>query len=314
MTMRSMSVAGGVILAAIGLIAAREHLQAQVGQFAVNAQAPANPGAATNDADRDAIQKSARAFAEAFNKGDAKAIAAMWTENGECREANGEAFRGRAVIENAYAEFFKASAGAKIEVLVKSIRFPAKDLAVEEGLLRQSIGKKSLPGSSSYVAVHVREGGQWKIALSSEAGGGQDRIEDLDWLIGDWNGKLKDGDIKLSFAKDAKKPVIAGTFTKSTAGKEPATHSVRIALDPETGRLRSWSFEDDGAHSQAVWHNDGKSWLLETRGVLADGTPTSETIVIQRVGPDAITWRAIDRMLGDQPFPDTTPMRLSHSK
>src|SRR5262249_35794494 len=97
--------------------------------YGVRAQAPpgANvPQAATavaNGVDREAITKTARDFAEAFNQGDAKAIAAMWTENGESREASGRTFLGRAAIEKAYAEFFKANKGTKIEVLVKSVRF-----------------------------------------------------------------------------------------------------------------------------------------------------------------------------------------------
>ena len=41
-------------------------------------------------------------------------------------------------------------------------------------------------------------------------------------------------------------------------GKDPVTGSIRIALDPETGRIRSWGFEDDGGHSQSVWGSDGK--------------------------------------------------------
>src|SRR5262245_6392826 len=104
---------------------------AAVFSLAVRSQGPGaqQPPGGSSDADREAIQKSARDFAEAFNKGDAKAVAALWTENGECREANGPTFVGRAAIEKSYAEFFKANPGAKIEVLVKSIRFPAKDLA-----------------------------------------------------------------------------------------------------------------------------------------------------------------------------------------
>ncbi len=259
-------------------------------QLPARAAAPPTPVAAANDADRDAIAKDARDYAAAFNKGDATAIAARWTENGECREANGRTFVGRAAIEKAFAEFFKANAGAKTEVLIKSIRFPAKDLAVEEGLLRHSRGPKDLPGTTEYVAVHVREGGQWKIALSSEGGAGQDRLEDLDWLLGDWTAKAKDDVVKFSFMRDPKKPVITGSFTRTPSGKEQVNGSIRISLDPETGQIRSWGFEDDGAHSQALWVCDGKSWILDSRGVLADGTPTAERIVMQRAGPDAITW------------------------
>lgn len=278
-----------------------------------NPAAPAATVAAQGDADREAVLKSARDFEAAFNKGDSKAIAAMFTENAESRDAGGRTILGRAAIEKAYADAFKVNAGAKVEVLVKSVRFPAKDLAVEEGLLRLSRGPKDLPTTTAYVAIHVREGGQWKVALSSEGGVGQDRLEDLDWLLGEWTTKVKDDAVKMSFVRDPKKAVITGTFTRTPQGKEPVSGSVRIALDPETGQIRSWGFDDDGAHSQSLWVCDGKSWILDTRGVLADGTPTAERIVVQRVAADVITLRTIDRVVGDTALPDTQPMRLTRT-
>ncbi|HQR07297.1 MAG TPA: SgcJ/EcaC family oxidoreductase [Gemmatales bacterium] len=269
--------------------------------------------AAANDANTQAITKSAKDFSDAFNAGDAKAIAAAWTENGECREANGQTLIGRAAIEKAYADFFKNNAGTKIETLVKSVRFPSKDLAIEEGLLRQTRDSKDLPTTTAYSAIHVREGGQWKLALSIETGAGQDRLEDLEWLLGDWTGKVKDDTVKFTFVGEPKKARVLGSFTRTTAGKEPMTGSVRISLDPETGLIRSWGFEDDGAHSQALWYCDGKSWILDTRGVLADGTPTAERIILRRAAPDVITWRAVDRVVGDASLPDMPPMRLTRT-
>ena len=280
------------------------------GESALQAQSAVGGGKALEN-DRNAIQKTALDFADAFNKADAKALAAMWTDNGESREASGQTFVGRAAIEKAYAEYFKANTGAQIDVLVKSIRFPAADLAVEEGVVRMTRRAKDLPTSVSYVAVHVREKGQWKIALSSEGAGGMDRLEDLDWLLGAWTTKVKDDNVTFHFARDAKKAVITAKFTRQAGGKDPVSGNIRIALDPETGRIRSWGFEDDGAHSQSLWQNDGKSWILDSRGVLANGTPVAERIVLQRVGPDVITWRAIDRVVGDAHLTDTTPMRLT---
>src|SRR5207244_9180676 len=68
--------------------------------YATASSPPVQPPAATapvpSDADREAIMKSARDFAEAFNSGDAKGIAAAWAENGECHEASGQTFVGRA--------------------------------------------------------------------------------------------------------------------------------------------------------------------------------------------------------------------------
>jgi len=101
------------------------------------------------------------------------------------------------------------------------------------------------------------------------------------------------------------------TFTRTAMGKEPVSGSIRIALDPETGRIRSWGFEDDGAHSQGLWFCDGKSWIIDARGVLANGVPTSERIIMQRVASDAITWRVVDRVLDGTPVKDTPPMKLT---
>jgi uncharacterized protein (TIGR02246 family) len=272
----------------------------------------APPGQA-HEADRQAIEKSARLFMQAFDHGDAAAVASLWTAQGEMRDPGGRVIQGRKDIEAAFRALFKEQPKATIEVLVKSIRFPAKDLAVEEGLLRLSHGGKDMPTTTSYVVVHAREGGQWKIALSSEAGSGQDRLEDLGWLLGEWTGKAPEGTVRLSFARDPKKPIITATISRVSGGKDPVTRTIRIAVDPETGRIRSWSFEDDGGHAQAVWVNDGKSWILDSRGVLADGTPTAERIVLRRVGADAISWRAIDRVLGETPQADTPPMRLTRA-
>lgn len=281
--------------------------------YGTRAGSSGQPVAGAADADRAAIRQAARDFEAAFNRRDAKAVATLYTESAEAREAGGRPFVGRAAIEKSYADHFKADPDAKVEVLVQSVRFPANDLAVEEGLLRVSRGPKGLPTTTTYVAVHVREGGRWPVALASEGGGGQDRLEDLDWLLGEWTTRVKDDAVKFTFARDPKRPAITGTFTRTPAGREAVTGTIRIAADPETGRIRSWGFEDDGAHSQSLWSADGKGWVLDSRGVLADGTPTAERIVLRRVGPDAITWRAIDRLLGDVPLADTPPVRLTRA-
>src|SRR5262245_59328423 len=84
---------------------------------------PGTEGGVLDNGDRDAILRRASLFAVAFNKGDARAIASLWTDNGESRDAAGRTFVGRTMIEKVYNAFFKANPGEKIEVLVKSIRF-----------------------------------------------------------------------------------------------------------------------------------------------------------------------------------------------
>jgi len=63
----------------------------------LHAQPPSQPD--ERAADRKAILDSGREFEGAFEKKDAKAVAAFWTENGEYEADSGEQFRGRSAID-----------------------------------------------------------------------------------------------------------------------------------------------------------------------------------------------------------------------
>ena len=60
-----------------------------------------------------AIRASEQAFVAAFNRGDAKAVAALWTANGSLADEQGQVYKGRKAIEDEYATFFLANAGAQ---------------------------------------------------------------------------------------------------------------------------------------------------------------------------------------------------------
>src|SRR5205823_1003259 len=64
--------------------------------------AAAEPDKAQEEA---ALQKAAEGFIEAFHKGDAKALAAFWTADGDYTDLTGRQMKGRAAIEKAFTEF-----------------------------------------------------------------------------------------------------------------------------------------------------------------------------------------------------------------
>jgi uncharacterized protein (TIGR02246 family) len=277
---------------------------------------PAPPALKENtgrDADREAIRRSSQEFAEAFAKGDARAAAALWTANGECEE-EGTLLRGRAAIEKAFTEVFKDPSRGQIEVDIRSIRFPSRDTAIEEGFLRHTPNGPGLPSSTLYSAVHVREDGKWKIALSREWGAGQDRLGDLGWLIGRWEGGPKGLEVSLTFERDGDTPFILGRFTKKAEGKGVSTGTMKIGLDAQRGQLRSWHFDADGGHGECLWVRDGNRYVLDAIGVLGDGTEMEAVNILARLGNDEFTWRSIDRVVGGKPLPDTAPTKLTRSK
>jgi ketosteroid isomerase-like protein len=245
---------------------------------------------------------------------DREAAAAHGKEKGEYQDETSEPVRGRAAIEAAFAEFFKGKPKSKFEVRISSIRFPAADTAIEEGLLRHIPDGKGLPTSTEYSAIHVREKGKWKIAVSREWGAGQDRLEDLDWLIGTWKGGGNGQETVMSFERNEQRGCIVEHFTQKAKGKVVSSGMVRIAMDPQHGQLRSWHFDDSGGHGQSLWSRDGNRWVLEAIGVMGDGSDSESVNILVRTGPDTITWQSIDREVDGDSLPDTAPVRLTREK
>ena len=153
-----------------------------------------------NETDRAAIQKTVRGFIAALEKGDAKSAAGHWTENGEYHSDDGTVLQGRAVIEKEYvAAFAKRKTKIKIDVDVESIRFPSKDTAIEEGHFTIHADKDHSTASKYTTVLHVREGGQWLMAVVREWPRAGVSVRDLDWLIGTWIAKSDDIEIKSAY-------------------------------------------------------------------------------------------------------------------
>src|SRR5258708_8232941 len=62
--------------------------------------------AESNPQEEAAITKMAEAFVEAFQKGDAKAVAAFWTPDGDYVDPTGRVLQGRPAIEKEFQNLF----------------------------------------------------------------------------------------------------------------------------------------------------------------------------------------------------------------
>ena len=92
-----------------------------------------------------ALMKNAQAFTEAFEKGDAKAVAAFWAEDGDYMDLDGRRLQGRPAIENAFNDFFNENKGSKLRIDVKSVRFVTPETASRMGLRLSSHRTVPLP-------------------------------------------------------------------------------------------------------------------------------------------------------------------------
>ena len=86
--------------------------------------------AVDHTADEAAIRANIEQFVKAYNAGDAKAVAALFTADGQIEDKDGNVSEGREAIAKTFGELFAATPKKRIEVSVESIRFIGADLAM----------------------------------------------------------------------------------------------------------------------------------------------------------------------------------------
>jgi len=148
-------------IAGVGLVVSMVVLSA--GSAAVSAQA-SDP----------ALDKLAADWAAAFAKGDAKALAALYTENAVRMTPEGGTVVGRAAIEKEFATSVAGPwRGAKIAIKVGSTHSVGTDVAVNEGTWEVSGATgpdgKPLSLKGNYVNTIVKRGGNWMIVSNAAA-------------------------------------------------------------------------------------------------------------------------------------------------
>jgi uncharacterized protein (TIGR02246 family) len=280
-------------------------------------QDPGKPAADAKDAtradDEAAVRKATADFIKAVEKGDAKAVAAAWTENGEYIDDDGTTLRGRAAIETAYAAAFAKKKNPKLEITIESVRFPSKDTAIEEGYAKTYKGEGDQPTTSRYSVLHVREGGRWLMALLREWPDEGVSLRDLDWLIGTWEAKTEDAAVRTIYAWDAKKNAIRCQITINGKGRNDSATQI-LLKDPRGGKLRSWLFDDDGGFGDGVWTRDGKRWVIAATGVQADGGELTATNILTPVDKDTFIWQSTERTLDGEELPNIPPVKVTRVK
>src|SRR5258707_2519620 len=95
---------------------------------------PAPPPASEMKSEADAIVREVQGFSEAWSKGDAKAAASFFTEDGVRVGAMGDVQHGRAEIEGAYDRLLHGPfAGATVVQERGTVRALGPDLALWQG-------------------------------------------------------------------------------------------------------------------------------------------------------------------------------------
>jgi uncharacterized protein (TIGR02246 family) len=255
-------------------------------------------------------------YAKAFNAGDAKAAAGLWTTEGEYIGADGEVHSGRAAIEKGLAEFFKANPKATVEIEVENVRIIGRGTASCEGVVKLKAPGTDTPDESWYTALHVLEDGKWHAASVREYvpdPSTEFTLKAMEWIIGEWTAKGPDGEVKLTYKWDANKVFIRCDYEITKDGKR-VSHGTQVIGKNPGGGLRTWTFDSSGTTSDGLWVRDGTRWLNEATGLTPDGFEITSLNVVVPISADVFTWQTTDRASNGVPLPALPPIKVTRVK
>jgi uncharacterized protein (TIGR02246 family) len=262
---------------------------------------------ATVPPEEKAIQAADDAFVAIYNKGDSKALAALFTEDAEVVELDGPRYQGRDLIERRFADTFAAAPGIKLALEIEGIRFLSPDVAKEEGLSRVT----SAQGASEvrrFTVLYVRRGGHWLISSVREETDPlvrpHDRLKELEWMIGQWVDEAPDCVVHLTCQWSEDENFLIRAFTVKLQGKPVMQVTQRIGWDPLARQVRSWEFDSEGGYGEGRWSGGGDRWVVKHTGVRPDGSTASATNIMTRERPDLVRWVSLDRVMGSEPTLD----------
>lgn len=277
-------------------------------------------------ADRTAIEAATKAYQEALDKGDGKALAAFWTADGDIIDADGNVLNGReAVATTVPPEEGELRPAMKIEET--NLRFVSPTVAIEDGTVKVAIPGGAAPLTGRFSAVWVKTDGKWLLsALREDALGeipGTEQLSDLDWLTGEWKAtnNMASGvgegaaqpDITITGRWNSSKTFLIRDMRVSREGRVVLHVTQRIGWDPLHKQLRGWLFSSDGTHGEAIWGRDGSTWLAKTSITSPDGTQESSLNIYTYDGKDTCHWKAYPTHIDSHGLPplDMTLTRVS---
>lgn len=239
------------------------------------------------------VRTMLRSYLRAFNRHDATALAAHWSEHGENLDLDSGAVTaaGRREVRDVFAALFAADDGATIDIDVHAIRPIRDDVALVDGVSLISFADGT-PASSRFSAVVVRQNGHWVLEQVREAAAPVPDaapvrpLEELDWLVGSWE---DDGAGVTASTRCAWSPgrgflVRSHVIVPDVAEPRPASGADRIPAllptadtrprelteiigwDPDQDAIRSWIFAADGRFAEGTWRRAGDGWTVRIEG------------------------------------------------
>jgi uncharacterized protein (TIGR02246 family) len=266
--------------------------------------------------DEAAIRRNAQAYVDAYNKHDAKAVAAMWSPDAVYIDPDtGVEAVGREQIEKEFSETFSQLSDVKLEVSVDSIQFVSPNVAIENGTVR-ILRPGGAPEEAKYAAVNIKRDGQWlldRVKEEQPAGpppSNYEHLKDLEWMIGSWIDQDENATIQTDCQWTKNRNFITRSFAVVVGDQIDLAGMQVIGWDSAAKQIRSWVFDSDGGFGEGKWTRKGDRWLIQQTSILPNGSKSSAVNILRYIDNDSCTWQSINRVVGGDMLPNVSEVLI----
>ena len=251
------------------------------------------------------------AYVAAFNQGDAKALAAMWSpEAVYTNPISGEQVVGREAIEKQFAGIFADAKGAQARRRRRDpSEFVSPNVAVEQGTAKVVVPDQAPRGVRVHgrlrqarrpVVVGPRDRGETSrrpVALRTAQRTG---VDDRDV---DRSGRSRPhrNDLPMDEEPELHHPLVHGVacgIASNMSGMQI------VGWDPAAKQIRSWVFDSDGGFGEGLWNKKDNRWYIQSTGTSPDGSKSSFVNIITYVDDNTFTWQSVNRVAGGEILPN----------
>jgi hypothetical protein len=152
-------------------------------------------------------------------------------------------------------------------------------------------------------------------------------LQDLSWIIGQWEGdyilpegapELGPAGSKITHAETWRwtmgKRFIGLSIREAIDGKVVGTGQEIVGIDEGTGQLAHWFFGSTGINGSGQWSREGDTWKLRWKCVAPDGKKQEGTSEQIFVDADTYTWQLRDLSENGKQVPDWPKVTLKRKK
>jgi uncharacterized protein (TIGR02246 family) len=278
---------------------------------------PARVEARKPSPEQDEIEKTARAYADAFNNKDAKTLASLWAPEGVyTNRETGERTAGREAIQTQFAEILKEPSAKRLSVALNDMRLIKPDVAIADGRATVTVAGEEGTKSTAFSAVFVKHGDQWLLDSVHETQAPippspRAALAELEWLVGAWIDDSDDANVATSVRWSPHEAFLIRSFrVQLPDDDEPREGTQVIGWDARNKQIRSWTFDSDGSFGEGTWSKNGDDWLVRMSHTLADGRVASGTQVVSRIDNDNLTVQSIGSEVEGEPTPTAEPVKV----